>query len=177
MRSSKRWTSIFSTGFTSITGETGAGKSILLGAIGLVMGDRGDSSAILDPSQKCVIEAEFNVKALGLASAFEARDLDYADHCTVRREWHPNGKSRSFINDTPVSVSELKWLGSHLMEIHSQHTGLLVTQAEEQMKLLDAFAGTEELLKEYSQSLNTVHRLKQSSQRKGRAVDPNSKGF
>ena len=156
----------FQSGFTSITGETGAGKSILLGAIGLVMGDRGDSSAILDPSQKCVIEAEFNVNALGLASAFEARDLDYADHCTVRREWHPNGKSRSFINDTPVSVSELKWLGSHLMEIHSQHTGLLVTQAEEQMKLLDAFAGTEELLKEYSQSLNTVHRLKQSLKEK-----------
>lgn len=156
----------FQSGFTSITGETGAGKSILLGAIGLVMGDRGDSSAILDPSQKCVIEAEFNVKALGLASAFEARDLDYADHCTVRREWHPNGKSRSFINDTPVSVSELKWLGSHLLEIHSQHTGLLVTQAEEQMKLLDAFAGTDELLKEYRQSLNTVHRLKQSLKEK-----------
>jgi len=156
----------FQSGFTSITGETGAGKSILLGAIGLVMGDRGDSSAILDPSQKCVIEAEFNVKALGLASAFEARDLDYADHCTVRREWHTNGKSRSFINDTPVSVSELKWLGSHLLEIHSQHTGLLVTQAEEQMKLLDAFAGTDELLKDYRQSLNTVHRLKQSLKEK-----------
>lgn len=152
----------FQSGFTSITGETGAGKSILLGAIGLVMGDRSDSSAILDSNQKCVIEAEFNVKPLGLASDFEARDLDYADHCTVRREWHPNGKSRSFINDTPVSVSELKWLGSHLLEIHSQHTGLLVTQAEEQLKLLDAFAGTEELLKDYRQSLNTVHRIKQS---------------
>lgn len=152
----------FQSGFTSITGETGAGKSILLGAIGLVMGDRSDSSAILDSTQKCVIEAEFNVKPLGLASAFEARDLDYADHCTVRREWHPNGKSRSFINDTPVSVSELKWLGSHLLEIHSQHTGLLVTQAEEQLKLLDAFAGTDELLKDYRQSLNTVHRIKQS---------------
>lgn len=152
----------FQSGFTSITGETGAGKSILLGAIGLVMGDRSDSSAILDSNQKCVIEAEFNVKPLGLASDFEARDLDYADHCTVRREWHPNGKSRSFINDTPVSVSELKWLGSHLLEIHSQHTGLLVTQAEEQLKLLDAFAGTDELLKDYRQSLNTVHRIKQS---------------
>ncbi len=152
----------FQSGFTSITGETGAGKSILLGAIGLVMGDRSDSSAILDSNQKCVIEAEFNVKPLGLASAFEARDLDYANHCTVRREWHPNGKTRSFINDTPVSVSELKWLGSHLLEIHSQHTGLLVTQAEEQLKLLDAFAGTEELLKDYRQSLNTVHRIKQS---------------
>lgn len=152
----------FQSGFTSITGETGAGKSILLGAIGLVMGDRSDSSAILDSTQKCVIEAEFNVKPLGLASDFEARDLDYADHCTVRREWHPNGKTRSFINDTPVSVSELKWLGSHLLEIHSQHTGLLVTQAEEQLKLLDAFAGTDELLKDYRQSLNTVHRIKQS---------------
>lgn len=156
----------FQSGFTSITGETGAGKSILLGAIGLVMGDRGDSSAILDPNQKCVIEAEFNVKPLGLVSAFESRDLDYAHHCTVRREWHPNGKTRSFINDTPVSVSELKWLGSQLLEIHSQHTGLLVTQAEEQMKLLDAFAGTDDCLKDYKISLLEVQRIKQTLKEK-----------
>ena len=152
----------FHSGFTSITGETGAGKSILLGAIGLVMGDRGDSSAILDPTQKCIIEAEFNIQLLGLATSFEERDLDYAEHCTVRREWHPNGKTRSFINDTPVTVSELKWLGSQLLEIHSQHTGLLVTQADEQMKLLDAFAGTDELLLCYRSTLQEVQQLNQS---------------
>ena len=152
----------FHSGFTSITGETGAGKSILLGAIGLVMGDRGDSSAILDPTQKCIIEAEFNLQLLGLATSFEERDLDYAEHCTVRREWHPNGKTRSFINDTPVTVSELKWLGSQLLEIHSQHTGLLVTQADEQMKLLDAFAGTDELLLCYRSTLQEVQQLNQS---------------
>lgn len=152
----------FHSGFTSITGETGAGKSILLGAIGLVMGDRGDSSAILDPTQKCIIEAEFNLQPLGLATSFEERDLDYAEHCTVRREWHPNGKTRAFINDTPVTVSELKWLGSQLLEIHSQHTGLLVTQADEQMKLLDAFAGTDELLLCYRSTLQEVQQLNQS---------------
>ncbi|MFN4941720.1 MAG: DNA repair protein RecN [Bacteroidota bacterium] len=152
----------FHSGFTSITGETGAGKSILLGAIGLVMGDRGDSSAILDPTQKCIIEAEFNLQLLGLATSFEERDLDYAEHCTVRREWHPNGKTRAFINDTPVTVSELKWLGSQLLEIHSQHTGLLVTQADEQMKLLDAFAGTDELLLCYRSTLQEVQQLNQS---------------
>jgi DNA repair protein RecN (Recombination protein N) len=152
----------FHSGFTSITGETGAGKSILLGAIGLVMGDRGDSSAILDPTQKCIIEAEFNLQLLGLATSFEERDLDYAEHCTVRREWHPNGKTRSFINDTPVTVSELKWLGSQLLEIHSQHTGLLVTQADEQMKLLDAFAGTDELLLCYRSTLQELQQLNQS---------------
>ena len=152
----------FHSGFTSITGETGAGKSILLGAIGLVMGDRGDSSAILDPTQKCIIEAEFNLQLLGLATSFEERDLDFAEHCTVRREWHPNGKTRAFINDTPVTVSELKWLGSQLLEIHSQHTGLLVTQADEQMKLLDAFAGTDELLLCYRSTLQEVQQLNQS---------------
>ena len=152
----------FHSGFTSITGETGAGKSILLGAIGLVMGDRGDSSAILDPTLKCIIEAEFNLQPLGLATSFEERDLDFAEHCTVRREWHPNGKTRAFINDTPVTVSELKWLGSQLLEIHSQHTGLLVTQADEQMKLLDAFAGTDELLLCYRSTLQEVQQLNQS---------------
>ena len=156
----------FHSGFTSITGETGAGKSILLGAIGLVMGDRGDSSAILDPTQKCIIEAEFNLQLLGLATSFEVRDLEYAEHCTVRREWHPNGKTRSFINDTPVTVSELKWLGSQLLEIHSQHTGLLVTQADEQMKLLDAFAGTDELLLCYRSTLQEVQQLNQSLKEK-----------
>jgi len=156
----------FHSGFTSITGETGAGKSILLGAIGLVMGDRGDSSAILDPTQKCIIEAEFNLQLLGLATSFEERDLDYAEHCTVRREWHPNGKTRSFINDTPVTVSELKWLGSQLLEIHSQHTGLLVTQADEQMKLLDAFAGTDELLLCYRSTLQELQQLNQSLKEK-----------
>lgn len=156
----------FHSGFTSITGETGAGKSILLGAIGLVMGDRGDSSAILDPTQKCIIEAEFNLQPLGLATSFEERDLDYVEHCTVRREWHPNGKTRAFINDTPVTVSELKWLGSQLLEIHSQHTGLLVTQADEQMKLLDAFAGTDELLLCYRSTLQEVQQLNQSLKEK-----------
>ena len=130
------------------------------------MGDRGDSSAILYPTQKCIIEAEFNLQLLGLATSFEERDLDYAEHCTVRREWHPNGKTRSFINDTPVTVSELKWLGSQLLEIHSQHTGLLVTQADEQMKLLDAFAGTDELLLCYRSTLQEVQQLNQSLKEK-----------
>jgi DNA repair protein RecN (Recombination protein N) len=139
----------FQEGFTSITGETGAGKSILLGAIGLIMGERGDSSAILDPSQKCILEASFDLSRLNLKAAFEERDIDFNNHCTVRREWSPNGKTRSFINESQVTVSELKWLGQQLLEIHSQHTGLLVTQSNEQLKLLDAFCDCTDLLADY----------------------------
>ncbi len=139
----------FQEGFTSITGETGAGKSILLGAIGLIMGERGDSSAILDPSQKCILEASFDLSRLNLKTSFEERDIDFNNHCTIRREWSPNGKTRSFINESQVTVSELKWLGQQLLEIHSQHTGLLVTQPNEQLKLLDAFCDCTELLSDY----------------------------
>jgi DNA repair protein RecN (Recombination protein N) len=139
----------FQEGFTSITGETGAGKSILLGAIGLIMGERGDSSAILDPSQKCILEASFDLSRLNLNAAFEERDIDFNNHCTIRREWSPNGKTRSFINESQVTVSELKWLGQQLLEIHSQHTGLLVTQPNEQLKLLDAFCDCTDLLADY----------------------------
>ena len=139
----------FQEGFTSITGETGAGKSILLGAIGLIMGERGDSSAILDPSLKCILEASFDLSRLNLKTAFEERDIDFNNHCTIRREWSPNGKTRSFINESQVTVSELKWLGQQLLEIHSQHTGLLVTQPNEQLKLLDAFCDCTELLSDY----------------------------
>ena len=139
----------FQEGFTSITGETGAGKSILLGAIGLIMGERGDSSAILDPSLKCILEASFDLSRLNLKTSFEERDIDFNNHCTIRREWSPNGKTRSFINESQVTVSELKWLGQQLLEIHSQHTGLLVTQPNEQLKLLDAFCDCTELLSDY----------------------------
>jgi DNA repair protein RecN (Recombination protein N) len=139
----------FQEGFTSITGETGAGKSILLGAIGLIMGERGDSSAILDPSLKCILEASFDLSRLNLNTAFEEKDIDFNNHCTIRREWSPNGKTRSFINESQVTVSELKWLGQQLLEIHSQHTGLLVTQPNEQLKLLDAFCDCTELLSDY----------------------------
>ena len=139
----------FQEGFTSITGETGAGKSILLGAIGLIMGERGDSSAILDPSLKCILEASFDLSRLNLKTAFEEKDIDFNNHCTIRREWSPNGKTRSFINESQVTVSELKWLGQQLLEIHSQHTGLLVTQPNEQLKLLDAFCDCTELLSDY----------------------------
>ena len=139
----------FQEGFTSITGETGAGKSILLGAIGLIMGERGDSTAILDPSLKCILEASFDLSRLNLKTAFEEKDIDFNNHCTIRREWNPNGKTRSFINESQVTVSELKWLGQQLLEIHSQHTGLLVTQPNEQLKLLDAFCDCTELLSDY----------------------------
>jgi len=139
----------FQEGFTSITGETGAGKSILLGAIGLIMGERGDSSAILDPSQKCILEASFDLSRLNLKTSFEESDIDFNNHCTIRREWSPNGKTRSFINESQVTVSELKWLGQQLLEIHSQHTGLLVTQSNEQLKLLDAFCDCTDLLADY----------------------------
>lgn len=151
----------FLAGYTSITGETGAGKSILLGAIGLIMGDRGDSTAILDPSQKCIIEAIFDIERLSLSKDFDDRDIDYSDQTIIRREWLPNGKMRSFINDSQVSLQSLKWLGTQLLEIHSQHTGLLVTQHEEQLKLIDAFSMSTEVLVQYQQN---YHAFKDAEQ-------------
>ncbi len=126
-------------GLTTITGETGAGKSILLGAIGLVLGQRADTSAIADQTEKCIIEATFDVSKLNLQILFDELEFDYQDITIIRREILPNGKSRSFVNDTPANLSNLKNIANHLIEIHTQHTGLLVTDPIEQLKLIDGF--------------------------------------
>lgn len=136
-------------GFTVITGETGAGKSILLGAIGLTLGQRADTSALLDKKRKCIVEIVYNVKDYALKDWFEQNELDYTDSVVVRREITAEGKSRSFINDTPVSNKVLKEFGSFLIDIHSQHQSLLLGQPEYQINMLDAFCGNGELLRKY----------------------------
>ena len=130
----------FSAGFSTITGETGAGKSIIIGALGLLMGARADSKAITEGEQKCVIEAEFGVEEYGLESLFEEYDLDYSDVCTIRRELSQNGKSRSFVNDTPVTLAPLKELSAKLIDIHSQHENLLLTDHGFGLKVVDSVA-------------------------------------
>ena len=113
-------------GFTIITGETGAGKSILLGAIGLTLGQRADASAIMDKDKKCIVEITYDVAGYHLRQWFEDNDLDYDDEVVVRRELNADGKSRSFINDTPVNNKVLKEFGSFLIDVHSQHQSLLI---------------------------------------------------
>lgn len=138
-------------GFSVITGETGAGKSILLGAIGLTLGQRADVSVIRDKSRKCVAEIEYNVGGYHLRQWFEEHDLDYAESVTVRREITAEGKSRCFINDTPVNNKLLKEFGNFMVDIHSQHQSLLVGTPEYQTEILDAFCGNAELLARYGE--------------------------
>ena len=136
-------------GLTVITGETGAGKSILLGAIGLTLGQRADASAIMDKGRKCVVEIEYEVGGYGLREWFEENDLDYADCVIVRREVTAEGKSRGFINDTPVNNKVLKEFGGFMVDIHSQHQSLLLGKPGFQADILDAFCGNDSLLLEY----------------------------
>ena len=136
-------------GFSIITGETGAGKSILLGAIGLTLGQRADSAAIMDKSKKCVVEIVYNVSGYNLQSWFEENDLDYSESVVVRREVTAEGKSRCFINDTPVNNKLLKEFGNYMVDIHSQHQSLLLGQPEYQTEILDSFCGNGKLLAEY----------------------------
>ena len=127
----------FDNGFSVITGETGAGKSILLGALGFVLGERSDSSIMLDETKKCVVEAMFTVEDERLKPFFEDNDLDFDHELILRRELSPTKKSRAFINDTPVTAQQLKELGSQLVDIHSQHDSLLLNNADFQLGIID----------------------------------------
>lgn len=130
----------FESGFSVITGETGAGKSILLGAIGLLLGNRADSSAVRDGATKCTIEGCFNLTSYDLQPFFDENDLEYDDECIIRRELLASGKSRAFVNDTPASLVQLKALGSKLIDIHSQHQNLLLNSESFQREVLDTLA-------------------------------------
>ncbi|UII75597.1 DNA repair protein RecN [Flagellimonas sp. HMM57] len=145
----------FSSGFTTITGETGAGKSILLGGLSLVLGKRADLSSLKNESQKCIIEAEFEISKYQLRSFFDEKDLDYEDGTILRREILPSGKSRAFVNDSPVTLDILKGLGERLVDVHSQHQTLRLTDNDFQLKVVDALAENSENLKKYSTQLNS----------------------
>lgn len=133
----------FSTDFSIITGETGAGKSILLGALGLVLGNRADLATLKDKEQKCIIEAHFSVSNYNLKQVFETLDLDYDDNTIIRREILPTGKSRAFVNDSPVNLQELQELGNYLLDIHSQYQTRDLINEEYQINLLDQVANNE----------------------------------
>ena len=142
----------FSAGFSVITGETGAGKSILLGAIGLLTGQRAETAAIRSGASKCIVEGTFDVEGYGLEALFEENDIEYDAECLVRREIAATGKSRAFINDTPVSLTILKQLGEHLIDIHSQHQNLLLNSEGFQLSVLDTLAADKSVKEQYAQA-------------------------
>ena len=144
----------FHQGMTTITGETGAGKSILLGALKLVLGERADLKALKNVDEKCIIEAVFEIKNLELNDFFEENDLDYEDESILRRELLPSGKSRAFINDTPVKVSILQELSELLIDIHSQFNTPKIFEADFQLSMLDIYGENKDLLKEYKKDFN-----------------------
>lgn len=142
-------------GFSVISGETGAGKSILLGAIGLLTGDRADLSVIQTGKQRCTLEATFNIEEYDLEDLFNQEDLEYdPKECIIRRELSANGKSRAFINDSPATVSVLKKLGNRLIDIHSQHQNLLLGQEDFQLSVLDTMASRSDLYLSYTEAYN-----------------------
>ena len=143
----------FSSGLSIITGETGAGKSILLGALGLVLGNRADTATLKDTTHKCIVEANLQIGKYNLQGFFESEDLDYESNTIIRREILPSGKSRAFVNDTPVTLAVLNTLRSKLIDIHSQHQTLHLSDQGFQFQLLDALAKNESKLESYQRGL------------------------
>ena len=167
-------------GFTIITGETGAGKSIMLGALGLLLGDRADFSSIRDTDKKCVIEGNFSISNYKLQNFFKKEDLDYEQHSIIRREILPSGKSRAFINDTPVKITALQKLGTYLIDIHSQHETLSLGNVDYQFNVIDTIAKNEAVilqyrkeLKEYKSLLNRFEELKEEQSQAAKEYDYN----
>ena len=150
----------FSSGLSIITGETGAGKSILLGALGLVLGNRADSSTLKDNSKKCLVEAKVSIANYNLREFFEEVDLDYEDHTIIRREILPSGKSRAFVNDTPVNLSILNDLRSNLIDVHSQHQTLSLSDTNFQFSVIDALAKNASKIESYKKGLIKLKNLK-----------------
>jgi DNA repair protein RecN (Recombination protein N) len=147
-------------GLTIITGETGAGKSILLGALSLILGTRADTTVLLDKNEKCIVEGIFRIEDYDLNEFFVSNELDYEVSTTLRREINPAGKSRAFINDTPVTINLMKELGDKLIDIHSQHQTLMLNDNSFQLKVIDSFAGTTKLLVDYSSAYLNFRKLK-----------------
>ena len=150
----------FHSGFSVITGETGAGKSIILGAIGLLVGQRADIKAIKVGANKCIVEARFNISSYQLESFFEEHDMEYEEgECTLRRELYASGKSRAFINDTPASLVQMRELGEKLIDVHSQHQNLLLNHEDFQLNVLDILAHDEKELQVYKETYAAFKKL------------------
>ena len=149
----------FDKGLNIITGETGAGKSILMGALGLVLGNRAEGKQFFNDDKKCVIEGYFSISSYDLKGYFEENDLEYEDETIIRREISVDGKSRAFVNDSPVNLTILKALGEQLIDIHSQHATLQINTEEFQLFVLDAIAGNESLLAEFRKELQQLKQL------------------
>jgi len=147
-------------GLTTITGETGAGKSIVLGALSLLLGKRADYSALKNPEEKCIIEAVFLLNKMDLKSLFQANDLDYDDHTIIRRELLPQGKSRAFVNDTPVTLAQIQAVAPHLVDIHSQHETLSLFSDKFQLEVIDTLADNQEILNSYQTNFKEFSTLK-----------------
>lgn len=163
-------------GFSVITGETGAGKSIILGAIGLLLGQRADSKSIKTGASKCVVEATFDIKDYGFSSFFEENDLDFdGSECIIRRELTSNGKSRAFINDIPVQLTLLKEIGEQLIDVHSQHKNLLLGKEDFQLGVIDIIAQNNDILasykKEYKQYNDLCHKLEDAISNSNKSHD------
>lgn len=152
----------FSNGFSIITGETGAGKSILLGALGLVLGKRADLNSLKNKEEKCIVEANFSIGKYNLKTFFESNDLDYDEQTIIRREILPSGKSRAFINDSPVNLQQLQDLSFYLIDIHSQHQTLELSEEDFQFKILDSIADNQNLLVEFQSLLKQYRSAKLS---------------
>jgi DNA repair protein RecN (Recombination protein N) len=150
----------FPPGFSVITGETGAGKSILLGALSLILGQRADTSVLLDQNRKCIVEGIFRIRGYGLEEILKSAELDAEDTLTLRREIGQTGKSRAFVNDTPVNLPILKELGDRLVNIHSQNTIVTLNDADFQLAVLDDYAGNVKSLSEYRESFEGLLRLR-----------------
>ena len=150
----------FNEGFTAVTGETGAGKSIILGALGLLVGQRADTQVLQDKERKCVIEAVFDIGGLGLEKFFADNDLDYDTNVLIRREILPTAKTRAFINDTPVSLQIMRDFGNMVVDIHSQNQTLTLLNPDFQMRFVDTLADNEELLKKYESEYAVFQNVK-----------------
>jgi len=160
-------------GLTIITGETGAGKTILLGALSLILGSRADSSVLLDKEQKCVVEGTFRIEEYDLTDFFAINELDYEPVTILRREINTAGKSRAFINDTPVTVNTLRDLGDRLIDIHSQHQTLMLHDNSFQLNVIDSFAGTGKLSDDYRQVYRRYRSLKKEHDEAKAKADKN----
>lgn len=166
----------FESGFSVITGETGAGKSIVLGAIGLLMGQRADTKAIKTDAQKCSIEAHFNLSAYDMKKWFDENEIDYdADDCIIRRELTASGKSRGFINDTPATIHQMKELGEMLMDVHSQHQNLLLQKEDFQLNTVDIIAHNTKEREAYTKAFHELHAAEKALDELKESISENQK--